>query len=87
MTATQINPGPFGIDTPDYSDRDREMFVLGYEFAEACRRLRDVATATVHRANVGRILAHLGASRYRLESTVTDLAEGWCRIDVRRRDS
>lgn len=49
---------PFWIDTGAYSDRDREMFVCGYEFAELLRHIRHDAgelKTTVHRENESRI--------------------------------
>jgi len=47
----------FWIDTDAYSDRDRGMFVAGYEFAGIVERLRhdaDLFEMTIHRENESR---------------------------------
>lgn len=49
---------PFWIDTDGYTDRDREMFVAGYEFSLIVRKLcEDDApfTQPIHRENESRI--------------------------------
>ena len=46
--ATGPTAGPSGIDGPEYSDRDREMFALGCEFCDVKRRLIDVSTKRIN---------------------------------------
>lgn len=47
---------PFWIDTEAYSQRDREMFVAGFEFNTVCEMLKNDGEhrATVHRENESR---------------------------------
>lgn len=49
---------PFWIDTEAYADRDRAMFVAGYEFSTVLRLIRtedEETQLTVHRENESRI--------------------------------
>lgn len=90
--ATTIDPGPFGIDTPDFSDRDREMFVLGYEYAEVSRDLREIGRRiagkstlrevlfTIHEANAGRLVAL--AESLGLCTETLRIVGGWCRFQA-----
>lgn len=47
----------FYIDTDAYTDRDREMFVAGYEFAQVWKALKhpNYAGTTIHRENESRV--------------------------------
>lgn len=83
--ATTPDPGPFLIDGPEYSDRDREMFVLGFEYAQV---LRDIAAKPggevvrmVHAGNVGRIVAACESARVDCRFATTE-EEGWWRISM-----
>lgn len=96
-TATTTDPGPFGIDTPGYSDRDREMFVLGYEFAEVSRDIRQVkardipacrilsSDRTIHEANLAALLKRAVAAG--LDYRFLRSSDGWCHLRVSRRDA
>lgn len=49
---------PFWIDTDAYTDRDRLMFVAGYEFHLVLRHIRTdsgTLSTTIHRENESRI--------------------------------
>ena len=49
---------PFWIDTDAYTDRDRDMFVAGYEFAAVLRAIRETPgeyRTTIHRENESRV--------------------------------
>jgi hypothetical protein len=49
---------PFWIDTPAYTQRDQEMFVVGYEFCEVLAHIRhfpEACSKTIHRENESRI--------------------------------
>lgn len=48
---------PFWIDTPAYSQRDKEMFVCGVEFQMVCDQFRDGwhGTRPIHRENESRL--------------------------------
>ena len=54
---TVYDPGPFGINVPEMSERDREMFVLGYEFARVCGHIerREAGPIRMHPANMERV--------------------------------
>jgi hypothetical protein len=71
---------PFGIDGPEYSDRDREMFVLGYEFHGVCRHAGGVSSHTIHAANRFRVESALAAAG--VDFRTVDLGDGWCRIKI-----
>lgn len=48
----------FWIDTDAYTDRDRELFTAGYEFADLLRHLRydpEMLNTTIHRENESRV--------------------------------
>ena len=53
------DPGPLGIDVPEMSDRDREMFVLGFEYAQVGRMIGEGArhSTLVHVENMARLRA------------------------------
>ncbi len=76
----------FWIDTDGYSDRDREMFVCGFEFADVLGAV-EVAVdidRPVHTENEDRIrmmLRSRGVSNYRLGPTDPP-TEGWLRLQV-----
>lgn len=49
---------PFWIDTDAYTDRDRQMFVCGYEFATIMHHARNSPEpfrSTIHRENESRL--------------------------------
>jgi hypothetical protein len=90
MAESRINgPGgfrcvvPFLIDGDGYSDRDREMFVLGFEFATVREELRpghNPPPMTIHRDNETRIRVMFGRSGRRC--TFTPINEEWVRMEV-----
>lgn len=54
---------PFWIDTDGYTDRDREMFVCGYEFYQLYWMAKcdeDSFSITIHRENSSRVRMMLG---------------------------
>jgi hypothetical protein len=61
---------PFWIDTDAYSDRDRAMFVAGYEFAIVLAHIErdaDEFSTTIHRENESRIRMACGRFGRRCE--------------------
>ena len=67
---------PFWIDTDAYSDRDRLMFVSGYEFAQVAYHLRDVDEefkTTIHRENESRV--RMAAAHFRRKVTMSHCEE------------
>lgn len=49
---------PFWIDTDSYTDRDRHMFVAGFEFATILRHIEEVdgpLETVIHRENESRV--------------------------------
>jgi len=62
---------PFWIDTEAYSDRDRLLFVAGYEFALIVRALEagDGVQRPIHRENESR--ARMLAGRFKRSCTIT----------------
>jgi hypothetical protein len=76
---------PFVIDGDAYSDRDREMFVLGFEFALIYERLRglepgETMTGTVHRENEDRIRVLCGRSGR--DCTLEAIDGTWARLAI-----
>lgn len=79
------DPGPFGIDGPEFSDRDREMFCLGYDFATVKRRVSAGYSGgfTVRQADVPRLTAAIEEMGHDVE--VYAMPDGWARFGVNRR--
>ena len=78
---------PFWIDTDGYSDRDREMFVCGYEFAiiHAILRRGSHVNCPIHRENESRVRMMWG--RFGVEYTINqhsgyDGCETWSELSV-----
>jgi hypothetical protein len=68
---------PFWIDTDAYSDRDRAMFVAGYEFALILRSLEEddgYSARTIHRENESRV--RMAAGRFGRRITVAACPAG-----------
>ena len=79
----------FSIDTDGYSDRDREMFVSGYEFAEIAAHLersRAGIDRPIHRENESRI--RIACGRFKRACAITPTDEEidqdgtWSRLEV-----
>lgn len=87
-TAEIADPGPFLIDGPEYSDRDREMFVLGYEFCHVVRAARSVrdrdSRMTIHVANSGRARMACDAAARDCRVELLDGEGGWCELVIPR---
>jgi hypothetical protein len=85
------DPGPFGIDADEYTDRDRTMFVLGYEWAGLEGDLRASLSGgpgplcrTIHAENwtrAWRLLHHAG---FEGKAGFKDLGDGWIRMHATR---
>ncbi len=73
---------PFWIDTDGYSDRDRNMFVCGFEFCMIADDLKDgwSGCRPIHRENESRVrllCAHVGVACEIRQHTGYDGCETW----------
>ncbi len=62
---------PFWIDTDAYTDRDRHMFVYGFEFSTITNHIRfndDELSTTIHRENESRV--RLACGRFGRQCTI-----------------
>lgn len=75
---------PFIIDGEGYTDRDREMFVAGYEFAEVMsailRHRGEFACWPVHVENEDRIRA--ACVRHRVPYELRQENETWMTLEI-----
>lgn len=80
------DPGPFGIDGPEYTDRDREMFVLGFEYRQIQEYVRRYPNGPVlfcvHEGNADRVRRECEWALIRCEvQPVPEFSEpGWVRV-------
>jgi hypothetical protein len=79
---------PFWIDTDAYTDRDREMFVSGFEFNMIYQSLQDGwhGTRPIHRENESRIRMLCGRLKIPCEITPHagyDGCETWSELTVK----
>ncbi len=84
--------GPDAVNGPDFTDRDREMFCLGYEFATTCLEIYMVAVGdlpahrvmsmkrTIHAANLPRLADYFVGCD--LQWNIEHLSDEWRRITV-----
>lgn len=76
---------PFIIDGDAYSDRDRAMFVAGYEFCQIRNFLEVNPPGTelskpIHNENVDRVRVLCG--RFRRECVIEELDGSWSQLDI-----
>ncbi len=76
---------PFWIDTPGYSDRDREMFVCGVEFHLLLEEIKSgflgKRPIPIHSENSGRV--RMMCQKLGLHAVLTDCGvEGWVNLEV-----
>jgi hypothetical protein len=77
---------PFWIDTDGYTDRDREMFVCGYEFRQVYQKLkakkRGLLDIPVHTENASRFRMMCGKLGLRCEIKPVSGNDEWCEMRV-----
>ena len=75
---------PFWIDTDAYTDRDREMFVCGYEFHSIYNNLRDglPVSQPIHRENESRVRMMCGKLGVHCTITQDDKYGDWSHLEV-----
>lgn len=75
---------PFWIDTDGYTDRDRDMFVAGFEFQMVYRLIQDgcYGSRPIHRENESRIRMMCG--RMGIKCTITQIEgfDEWSQLTI-----
>lgn len=74
---------PFWIDTDGYSDRDRAMFVAGYEFATVVDALECnyPFSGPIHSENESRV--RMACAQYKRRYAITPTnCEGWSNLVI-----
>lgn len=75
---------PFWIDTPGYTDRDKEMFVCGVEFQMLYEQLKDgwrgERGVPIHTENESRV--RLMCGKMGLQCECLPLGAGWSSLKV-----